>query len=80
MTEELKPCPFCSTSGEERLYELSSRFDGGHIAHIHCTHCGCDGPSKYSGADEHAAIRDAAAAWNRRAAAALAGTATGEKP
>lgn len=67
MSGKLKQCPWCRTTGNERLYELTERFDGGHIAYIHCTHCGCRGPSEYNEESAAAAISDARAAWNRRA-------------
>lgn len=63
----LKPCPFCSTEGEERLIELWNTFDAGHIAHIHCEHCGACGPSVYSEMSAQAAISRARAMWNGRA-------------
>ena len=42
MSDDLKPCPFCLTDGDERLIELLDTFDAGHIAHVHCTHCGAE--------------------------------------
>ena len=62
----LKPCPFCLTDGDERLIELWDTFDAGHIAHIHCTHCGADGPSVYSEQGAEHARRDARHRWNSR--------------
>lgn len=62
----LKPCPFCLTEGE-KLIELWDRFDAGHIAHIHCEHCGADGPSIYSEQSANAAIMRARFWWNGRA-------------
>jgi len=63
----LKPCPFCNTEGEDKLYELSDYFDAGHIGFIHCTHCGVEGPSFYSENGANAALRMARGAWNTRA-------------
>lgn len=62
----LKPCPFCLTDGDDRLIELWDLFDAGHIAHIHCTHCGADGPSVYSEASAEDAVRQARGRWNAR--------------
>lgn len=62
-----KPCPFCLTDGNEvGLYGLWDKFDAGWIAHIHCTHCGADGPSVYSETDAFNALDRAAKAWNMR--------------
>jgi len=63
----LKPCPFCLTDGEERLIELWDTFDAGHIAHIHCTHCGADGPSVYGEMGAAPTIARARSMWNGRA-------------
>jgi hypothetical protein len=63
----LKPCPFCLTEGA-KLIELWDLFDAGIVAHIHCEHCGADGPSIYSevgGVD--AALFRARSMWNGRA-------------
>lgn len=62
----LQACPFCGVSGDDRLYELWDRFDAGHIAHIHCTACGADGPSIYSECSADTAIKRARWAWNGR--------------
>ena len=67
---DLKPCPFCGTEGADRLYDLWNYFDAGHIAYVHCTHCGADGPSEYSEASADQAIKQARGKWNTRAAAA----------
>ena len=48
----LKPCPFCLTDGDERLIELWDTFDAGHIAHVHCTQCGADGPGRVAGPED----------------------------
>ena len=64
----LKPCPFCLTEGDDRLIELWDLFDAGIVAHIHCEHCGADGPSIYcevGGVD--AALFRARSMWNGRA-------------
>ena len=61
----LKPCPWCWTEGDA-LFDLWDRFDAGHIAHVHCTHCGADGPSVYSEQSADHAIRDARHRWNSR--------------
>lgn len=63
----LKPCPFCLTEGDERLIELWDTFDAGHIAHIHCTHCGADGPSVYGEMGAAPTIARARSMWNGRA-------------
>lgn len=63
----LKPCPFCLTDGDERLIELWDTFDAGHIAHIHCTHCGADGPSVYGEMGAAPTIARARSMWNGRA-------------
>jgi hypothetical protein len=63
----LKPCPFCLTEGA-KLIELWDLFDAGIVAHIHCEHCGADGPSIYcevGGVD--AALARARSMWNGRA-------------
>ena len=63
----LKPCPFCLTEGA-KLIELWDLFDAGIVAHIHCEHCGADGPSIYcevGGVD--AALALARSVWNGRA-------------
>ena len=63
----LKPCPFCLTEGA-KLIELWDLFDAGIVAHIHCEHCGADGPSIYcevGGVD--AALFRARSMWNGRA-------------
>lgn len=62
----LKPCPFCLTEGA-KLIELWDTFDAGHIAHIHCGHCGADGPSVYSEMGAEPAIARARSMWNGRA-------------
>lgn len=65
----LKPCPFCLTEGA-KLIELWDLFDAGIVAHIHCEHCGADGPSIYcevGGAD--AALFRARSMWNGRPSA-----------
>ena len=61
----LKPCPWCWTEGAA-LFDLWDRFDAGTIAHVHCTHCGADGPSVYSEQSADHAIRDARHRWNSR--------------
>ena len=38
--------PVCLTEGA-KLIELWDLFDAGIVAHIHCEHCGADGPSIY---------------------------------
>ena len=63
----LKPCPFCLTDGDERLIELWDTFDAGHIAHVHCTHCGADGPSVYGEMGAAPTIARARSMWNGRA-------------
>ena len=63
----LKPCPFCLTDGDERLIELWDTFDAGHIAHIHCTRCGADGPSVYGEMGAAPTIARARSMWNGRA-------------
>lgn len=63
----LKPCPFCLTEGEDRLIELCDTFDAGHIAHIHCTHCGANGPSVYGEMGAAPTIARARSMWNGRA-------------
>ena len=63
----LKPCPFCLTEGDERLIELWDTFDAGHIAHIHCTHCGAYGPSVYGEMGAAPTIARARSMWNGRA-------------
>lgn len=62
----LKPCPFCLTEGD-RLIELWDTFDAGHIAHIHCEHCGADGPSVYGEMGAAATLARARSMWNGRA-------------
>ena len=66
MAGGLKPCPFCLTEGA-KLIELWDLFDAGIVAHIHCEHCGADGPSIYcevGGVDAALArARSAAACW-----------------
>lgn len=62
----LKPCPFCGVAGDDRLFDLWDSFDAGHIAHVHCTACGADGPSIYSEAAANTAIMRARWAWNGR--------------
>ena len=61
----LKPCPWCWTDGAD-LFDLWDRFDGGYIAHIHCTHCGADGPSVYSELSADHAVKQARNRWNAR--------------
>ena len=61
----LKPCPWCWTDGDA-LFDLWDRFDVGHIAHVHCTHCGADGPSCYSETSADDAIKQARHRWNSR--------------
>lgn len=63
----LKPCPFCLTDGDDRLIELWDTFDAGHIAHIHCTHCGAYGPSVYGEMGAAPTIARARSMWNGRA-------------
>ena len=63
----LKPCPFCLTEGA-KLIELWDLFDAGIVAHIHCEHCGADGPSVYSEMGATAAILRSRSMWNGRAA------------
>ena len=58
-----KPCPFC---GASRTVELWSRFDAGHIAHLHCEGCGANGPSLYSEHSAEVAIKLARYSWNGR--------------
>lgn len=62
----LKPCPFCLTEGT-KLIELWDNFDAGHIAHIHCEHCGADGPSVYGEMGAEPTIARARSMWNGRA-------------
>jgi len=62
----LKPCPFCLTEGA-KLIELWDTFDAGHIAHIHCTHCGADGPRVYGEMGAAPTIARARSMWNGRA-------------
>lgn len=62
----LKPCPFCGTHGDNRLFDLWDSFDAGHIAHVHCTNCGADGPSIYGEHDADDVIVKARHAWNVR--------------
>ena len=62
----LKPCPFCLTEGA-KLIELWNSFDAGHIAHIHCEHCGADGPSVYGESGAAPTIARARSMWNGRA-------------
>lgn len=66
----LKPCPFCLTDGDERLIELWDTFDAGHIAHIHCTHCGANGPSVYGEMGAAPTIARVRSMWNGRARSA----------
>lgn len=65
MRDALKPCPWCWTDGDG-LFDLWDRFDAGHIAHVHCTHCGADGPSVYSEISACHAIKQARNRWNSR--------------
>jgi hypothetical protein len=67
-TDLLKPCPFCLAEGS-RLIELWDSFDAGVIAHIHCEHCGADGPSVYGEMGAAGTIMRARAMWNARAVA-----------
>jgi hypothetical protein len=62
----LLPCPFCGASGDERLIDLWDRFDAGHIANVHCTSCGGDGPSVYCEDGASFAIDGARGQWNQR--------------
>lgn len=62
---QLKPCPWCWHEGEF-LLDLWDNFDAGHIAHVHCSHCGADGPSVYSENGADSAIKDARHRWNSR--------------
>jgi hypothetical protein len=71
----LKPCPFCLTEGA-KLIELWDTFDAGHIAHIHCEHCGADGPSVYGEMGANPTIMRARSMWNGRAAPYVAGART----
>ena len=66
MTEELKPCPFCGT--KPLLYDLLDTHGG---FSVECPADGCDTEKMKRTKAE------AVAAWNTRAAAALAGTAPG---
>lgn len=60
---QLVPCHWCGTDGAG-LFDLWDRFDAGHIAHVHCTHCGAYGPSVYSETSADDAIRRARHRWN----------------
>ena len=55
MTDELRPCPFCS---EKELF----LYEGVLYSYVKCQTCGTEGPSKYNEATEKA-IK----AWNKRA-------------
>lgn len=68
MTTKLDACPFCGAVGDERLIDLWDGFDAGHIAHVHCTSCGADGPSIYSEYGADVAIKRARYGWNGRSA------------
>ena len=59
----MKPCPWCGTRGEG-LFELWDAFDGGYIAHVHCSRCGANGPSCYSEPRADEAIKQAWQRWN----------------
>ena len=64
----LKPCPWCWTNGAD-LLDLWDHFDAGHVAYVHCTHCGADGPIRYSETSADAAIKLARNRWNASMAA-----------
>jgi Lar family restriction alleviation protein len=59
----MMPCPFC---GSTVTVALSSKFDAGTVAHIHCQSCGADGPECYSEVSANVALHDAQDMWNRR--------------
>lgn len=61
----LSPCPFCGTEGG-RLVEVCETIADGHVAHIHCEHCGADGPSVYSQRGPDPTAMRAQARWNAR--------------
>lgn len=60
---ELRECPFCGSMGVEVW--------NGRSAYIQCTDCQADSGWSY-GLDKDAAIKEAAANWNRRSAPASA--------
>jgi uncharacterized Zn finger protein len=66
-TIPLRPCPWCGPAHQHRVVALLDRFDGGHIAYVHCERCGAGGPSEYH-ETEAVALREACNAWNGLAA------------
>ena len=61
----MSPCPFCGANGD-RLTELWERIDVDlWAAKVHCTACGCMGPSE-SAESAGDALRKAVEKWGRR--------------
>ena len=75
---ELLPCPFCGTAPRIRIEQLSERYAYAERVICECPSCGCAqsaiGDTSKGGYADNSTVRSRAyAAWNRRAAAAMAG-------